>query len=338
MSGKFLNKFVKNTISVLGISVKEGQQLTGVEQAPAHFRAGGLLKAIEKLGWNVEDQGDMVKESFQNEINDEISNTKQYKYILRNIEVLGVMNKYLSKIAKEASEQKKFFLALGGDHGLATGSISGMLHTYPDLKVVWVDAHGDCETPEISPSCNYHGMPVAHLLGWMPQGSVKSFDWLKPALNPRNIVYIGLRDLEIGEKILLDKHKIKIFTPYDIENCGGIAKVMDESLKYLNADKDQKNPIHLSWDIDGCDPHFIKSTGTKARCGLSERESHFILQKLFDTGNMVGMDLVEVNPMLEAGEKMREVFHGDDKILTGTPTVVHGMEMILSALGRSWRY
>ena len=331
------NKFVNNTVSLLGISVKEGQKLTGVEQAPAHFRKGGLIEAIERLGWEVEDHGDLTKESIQDEIDYQKKVSDEYKYVLENIEVIGVMNKNLSRFANEASNQRKFFLALGGDHGLAIGSISGLLNTYPDLKVIWFDAQGDCNTPEISPSGNYHGMPVAHLLGWMPQGSVKAFDWLKPALNPKNIVYIGLRDLDYGEKLLLEKHKIKLYTPFDIEKCGGISKVMDEALKYLNADQDQKNPIHLSFDVDGCDPSFIKATGTKARCGISERESHFILQRLFETGNLVSMDLVEVKPMLEESAQMREVLHGDNNKLKGTPTVVHGMEFILSALGFSWR-
>lgn len=333
------NKFVKETVSVLGISVKEGQKLTGVEKAPTEFRKGGLLEVIADYGWKIKDHGDITRESIQNELDEEYRNENEYLYTnLANIEVLGVMNKELNRVAKEASSKHEFFLALGGDHGLATGSISGMLETYPNLKVIWIDAHGDCNTPEISPSGNYHGMPVAHLLGWMPQGSVKGFDWLKVTLKPENIVFIGLRDLDQGEKDLLLKHKIKFFTPFDIERVGGIGKVMDETLKYLSADDHQKNPIHISFDVDGCDPSFMAATGTRARCGLSEREAHFILQRTFNTGNLVSLDMVEVNPTLEKTQEKREVLHGDNKTLVGIPTVVYAMEFILSALGFSWRY
>ena len=335
-TGRF--KFVDKTVSVVGVRLKEGQLIKGVEEAPSYFRQGGLLKAIKALGWKIEDKGDLSKEDLQSEIDKEIYSTKKYKYFPANIEVIGVINRELSKIAKNCSSKGNFFLTLGGNHGLATGSISGIMETHKDLKVIWIDAHGDCNTPEISPSGNYNGMLVAHLCGWMPQGSVKAFDWLLPSLNPKNIVYIGLRDLDDGEKALIEKHKIRIYTPYDIEKKGGIARVMDEALNYLEADKDHQNPIHVSWDVDGSDPSFMKAAGTKARCGLTERESHFILQRVFETGNFVSLDVVEMNPKLEEPEeKNREVLHGDNKLLKGTPSVVNAMELILSALGSSWR-
>lgn len=272
------------------------------------------------------------------DIEKELENSKEYKYVLPNIEILGVMNKKLAEAAQAASAEKNFTLILGGDHGLATGSISGMLETYPDLKVIWIDAHGDCNIPEISPSGNYHGMPVAHLLGWIPEGSMKGFDWFVPKLKAENIVFIGLRDLDKGEKKLLEDHNIKFYTPFDIETTGGMGKVMSEVLEYLGAEKGQKSPVHISFDVDGCDPSFIPATGTKSRCGLSERESHFILQRTQRTGNLVSLDMVEINPELEPKKDLREVLHGDNKLLKGTPSVVYAMEFILSALGASWRH
>lgn len=330
-------KFVNNTVSVIGVSVKEGQKKTGVEEGPTRFREGGLLNAVKEFGWQINDLGDITKESLAEELEEEEYNEKEYKYVLPNIDVLGVMNKKLSELAAQSSANKDFVLTLGGDHGLATGSISGMLETHPNLKVIWVDAHGDCNIPEISPSGNYHGMPVAHLLGWIPEGSMKAFDWLTPKLKPENIVFIGLRDLDKGEKELLKKHDIKFFTPYDIELNGGIGQVMELTLDYLGANDEESAPIHISWDVDGCDPSFIPATGTKSRCGLTERESHFILQRTQRTGNLVSLDLVEVNPQLEPSQEHREVLHGDNKILKGTPTVVYAMEFVLSALGFSWR-
>ena len=332
-------KFVTNTVNVIGVSVKEGQQLTGVEQAPGLFRKGGLLKGIKALGWEINDLGDLTKENLQDAIDEqEELDSAGYKYVLPNIEVLGCMNHELSKRTFKSAQENRMVLTLGGDHGLASGSIHGMLQAYPDLKVIWIDAHGDCNTPETSPSGNYHGMPAAHILGWIPEGTMKAFDWLKGnLLKPENIVFIGLRDLDDGEKQLLRDHEIKVYTPYDIEEMGGIARVMDEALDYLKCGKDHDSPIHLSWDIDGCDSGFITGTGTKARCGITERESHYILKRVAKTGNLVSIDMVEVNTSLEeAVEEDREVLHGDNKLLTGTPTLVYAMEFILSALGDRW--
>jgi arginase len=331
-------KFCKNFLSVLGISVKEGQQLTGVEEAPKHFREGGLLHCLKDLGWQIKDLGDITKESLQSEIEElEKDTSKHYKYNLPHIEIIGAVNKRLAEINHEQSKQGRLVLNLGGDHGLASGTITGMLRTYPNLKVIWVDAHGDCNTPEISPSGNYHGMPVAHVLGWIQKGDVKAFDWLDVNLKAEDIVYVGLRDLDAGEKKLLKQHNIKFYTPYDIEDMGGIKYVMDDALRFLKADKDDNNPIHVSWDVDGCDPAFIYGTGTKARSGLSERESHYMLQRIAATGNLVSLDVVEINPSLDV-VKQREVYHGDNIHITGTQSVCNAIELTLSALGFSWRH
>jgi len=279
-NNKFQN-YVTNTVSVVGIAVKEGQKLTGVELSPALFRKAGLLNAVKDLGWVIRDLGDLTTEDLEEKIMEAKADEKDYKYDVENSHVIGPMCEALSDLVYNAAKRNDFNLILGGDHGLATGSISGMLREYPDLKVVWIDAHGDCNTPETSPSGNYHGMPVAHLLGWMEKGDVRGFDWLDPVpvLKGENIVYIGLRDVDKEEKALLKKHKIKCYSPYDIQLKGGMCNVMTETLAYLKADGDLKNPIHCSWDVDGCDPEFMSGTGTAARCGLTLRESHFILQR-----------------------------------------------------------
>lgn len=337
MDTKSNNKYTNNTVSIIGVSVKEGQQLTGVEQSPQMFRNCGLVAAIKEMGMEIHDTGDLTKEAMHDEIEAEIANEQEYKYLLPNIEIIGVMNKNLHDIAHERSSQKDFVLTLGGDHGLATGSIAGMQKTYENLKVIWFDAHGDCNIPETSPSGNYHGMPVAHLLGWIKKGEMKSFDWLTPSLKAENIVFIGLRDLDQGEKDLLKKHNIRVYTPYDIELKGGIGNIMNEALEYLQCDSQHSNPIHVSFDVDGCDPSFLTATGTKSRCGLSERESHFMLKRIAATGNLVSLDMVEVNPELENDKNaIREILHGDNKLLRGPPTLVYAMEFILSALGHKW--
>jgi len=117
---------------------------------------------------------------------------------------------------------------------------------------------------------------------------------------------------------------------------GGIGNVMTETLRYLKADNGREAPIHCSWDVDGCDPTFMSGTGTRARCGLTLRESHFILQRLFNTGNLVSLDMVEVNTLLDKGEEQREILHGDIPTLKGKETILYACELILSAMGFSW--
>lgn len=329
-------KHTKNNLSVIGISVKEGQQLTGVEQAPNELRDAGLLACLKDLGWQVKDLGNITKESLEKEIKEEEARIEEVKYELPNIEIIGTVNKRLAELNHEESKKGSFVLNLGGDHGLAAGTITGMLRTHPDLKVIWFDAHGDCNTPETSPSGNYHGMPVASVLNWIKKGEIKSFDWLDVHLKPENLVFIGLRDLDKGEKAMLKSGNIKFYTPYDIDHMGGIRHVMDDALAYLKADKDNDAKIHVSWDVDGCDPNFIYGTGTKARSGVSERESHYILQRIASTGNLVSLDLVEVNSSLDKTPK-RELYHGDNPLIQGNPSVCSGVELILSALGFSWR-
>jgi arginase len=335
------SNYTNDTVSVIGLAVKEGQKLTGVELSPSMFRSCGLLNVIKELGWNIRDQGDITTQDLQEKIAETQADETEYKYVVENAHVIGPMCHQLHEIVYRGSQRQDFNLILGGDHGLAAGSISGMLKTYPDLKVVWIDAHGDCNTPETSPSGNYHGMPVAHLLGWIKKGDVKGFNWLydTPFLKPENIVYIGLRDIDAEEKKLLKKHNIKCYSPFDIEFAGGMGNVMKETLEYLKCDgktPETTNPIHCSWDVDGCDPSFMTGTGTRSRCGLTLRESHFILQTLYNTKNLVSLDMVEVNTLLETSTENREMLHGDIPELIGQQTILYAAELILSALGFSW--
>lgn len=120
------NKFVNNTVSVIGVSVKEGQKLTGVEQSPEMFRNCGLLNAIKELGWEINDRGNLTKEDFAAEIKAEEENGKKYKHELENIEVIGCVNKKLAELTETSSREKEFVLTLGGDHGIASGSIDGV--------------------------------------------------------------------------------------------------------------------------------------------------------------------------------------------------------------------
>ena len=323
-------KFLKGrTVGIIGVSVREGQDLEGPEVAPEYIRKGGLQNVIKSLNWDSNDNGDIREEAHGNETEVKEHSEKEYKYAsLKHCMELGRVNEKLYNTTKSMSEKGQFSLTLGGDHGLATGSIAGVKATFPDLKVIWVDAHADCNTPETSPSGNYHGMPAAHLLGWIPEKTVPGFDWFKPCITNEDMVYIGLRDLDKEEKKNLKKHNIKCFTMHDVLKLG-IGEVLKQTIAFLNKDG-KEHPIHITFDIDGVDPSVAYGTGTKARGGLLYREAHYIIREAAATGCLVALDMVEINPLLD---KVQEHYHGDSQHIHATETVALGLELIASALG-----
>ena len=180
---------------------------------------------------------------------------------------------------------------------MATGSLFGVKEALPGLKVVWIDAHADINTQETSPSGNFHGMPVAPLVGLMGEKTIPGFDWLKPNFAFEDLVYVGLRHLDKGEKEVIRESGIRA---YDMDTITGIGigQVMTEIFEYFSQDGEE-HPIYCSFDIDGIDPQFVMQTGTRSRGGLTDRESHYILRQLVKSGLFVGMDLVEINPLIE---------------------------------------
>jgi arginase len=204
---------------------------------------------------------------------------------------VSAVTEALSKQVYDHAKEGRFVLTLGGDHSIAIGTISGTAKA-----VIWVDAHADINTPETSDSGNIHGMPVAFLTGLASDKPDAPFGWLKDEhrVSVKKLVYIGLRDVDRGEKKILRENGIKAFSMHDIDRHG-IGKVMDMALGWIGSD----TPIHLSFDIDALDPRFAPSTGTAVRGGLTLREGDFIAECVHETGSLVALDLVEVNPSLE---------------------------------------
>jgi len=227
-----------------------------------------------------------------------------------------------------------FMLTAGGDHSIASATISAVAARYPDLCVVWVDAHGDANTPKTSPSGNYHGMPAAHVLGWFDKGDTpEGFDWFPEGgcVKEQNFALIGLRDVDKMEAAALKKSLVTVRTMRDIDQCG-IASVVRECLTAI--DPQGCRPIHLSLDVDAIDPTYAPGTGTLARGGLSYREIHYICEELFDTRRLVSMDIVEVNPALDVAEP-QDAMHGDNPAINhSTSTVKLAIELVLSSLGK----
>lgn len=214
---------------------------------------------------------------------------------------VSAVTQALSTQVYDHAKEGRLVLTLGGDHSIAIGTISGTAKAIKerlgrDMAVIWVDAHADINTPETSDSGNIHGMPVAFLTGLASDKSDAPFGWLKDEhrISPKKLVYIGLRDVDRGEKKILREHGIKAFSMHDIDRHG-IGKVMDMALGWIGSD----TPIHLSFDIDALDPRFAPSTGTAVRGGLTLREGDFIAECVHETGSLVALDLVEVNPSLQ---------------------------------------
>lgn len=182
--------------------------------------------------------------------------------------------------------------------------------------MIWVDAHADINTVETTDSGNIHGMPVSFLLGL--GSKVSEFEWIKPTLTPERIVYIGLRDVDAGEKQILRENGIKAFSMHDVDKHG-IGKVVEMALDLVNPDRTR--PIHLSFDVDALDPTVAPSTGTPVRGGLTFREGHYICEAVHETGLLVALDLVEVNPSLADAASVLQ-------------TVTVGCSLVRSALGK----
>ncbi len=236
---------------------------------------------------------------------------------MKRPKAVSAVTKALSEQVYEHASKGRFVLTLGGDHSIAIGTIAGTSKAVKerlgrDMAVIWVDAHADINTPETSGSGNIHGMPVAFITGLANDDKEDVFGWIKNEhkLSLKKLVYIGLRDVDKGEKQILKDHGIRAFSMNDIDRYG-IGKVMDMALGWIGSD----TPIHLSFDVDALDPMWAPSTGTPVRGGLTLREGDFIAECVHETGSLVALDLVEVNPSLEEKEAAQETIRAGCSIV-----------------------
>jgi len=283
--------YPRQIVSILGAPHSFGQKWIGTDVAPDVLRSHGLTNRIRKLGFMVEDFGNMKfpKRSV-------VGGQERYK------DLVGECNRIIAeRWIDVAKDDTKFILLLGGDHSVALGSVAAAMKNNPDVVIIWVDAHADLNTPLTSVSGNYHGMPLGFAMR-LEGTDGPDFEWLDdyPTLKPENLVYIGLRDVDEPERKMIKALNIKSYDMSDIDRMG-IGGVMKEVVKYVD-----DRPMHLSYDIDSCDPFFAGATGTKVRGGLTYRESHFVCEALARTNNLISMDMVEVNPELHVGLKSKE--------------------------------
>eukprot|EP01041_Mallomonas_annulata_P002860 gene2860-5622_t len=272
------------TVSVISVPINLGQPRLGPDLTPSALFQHGLANLLSSCNWRIEQIPECVLSNHTRVEDIERINAKNCD------EVGSVCRKLYTQVQNEI-QKGNFILILGGDHCIPIGSIPAIMHNRPNTGIIWVDAHGDINTPSTSPSGNMHGMPLAFLLGLVENAkTLPSMEWFEPCLSPQDIIYIGLRDLDPGEKAIIKKLGIKTYTMYDVDKYG-IGHIMEECKKYFST----KN-IHLSFDIDAVDPFFAPHTGTAVRGGLTFREANYICEALAETGNLTSMELVEVNP------------------------------------------
>ena len=278
------------TVHIIGVSLDLGGNRRGVDMGPSAFRIAGLAERLTALGVTVVDDGDLVAP---------IPEVKSFgdpskKYIR---EIARVCEK-LYKTSLAALEKGALPLVLGGDHSLAAGSVAAtaefVRRESKPIGLIWVDAHGDINTPASSTSGNVHGMPLAALLGPEP-AELSRIGGVTPKVLPEHTVLIGIRNLDEREKENVRASRVHVFTMKDIDRAG-IASVVEQALAIAGKDT---GGVHVSFDLDVCDPTIAPGVGTPVKGGLDYREAHMVMEMVADSGLLRALDLVEVNPILD---------------------------------------
>jgi arginase len=296
-------------VRIIGVPMDLGQSRRGVDMGPSAMRGAGLQSSLKKLGLQVEDIGNLsVKQPEEMPIGE-----KRAKYLQEIAETCADV-----AAAAEKSLTEGFLpVVLGGDHSIAAGVAAGVANYFrkdkKQIGYLWLDAHGDMNTPESSPSGNVHGMPLAAIMGY---GAPELVDLLgfRPKAEPGNIVIVGARDLDAQERKIVKKSGVHVFTMRDIDERG-MRDVMSEALKYA---MDDTAGIAVSLDMDFVDPADAPGVGTPVRGGVTYREAHLAMEMIADTESMVSLEVVEINPILDEHNR----------------TALLGVELVLSGLGQ----
>jgi arginase len=302
-------KMTHQKVRIIGVPMDLGASRRGVDMGPSALRVAGLQTRLKQLGHQVEDIGNIsVKQP------EEMSyGEKRAKYL----DEIAETCKDLGEAIEKSLGEGYFPLVLGGDHSIAAGAAAGVASFFrkekKDIGYIWLDAHGDMNTPESSPSGNVHGMPLASIMGYGPPELTELMGF-KPKAEPGNIVIVGARDLDAQERKIVKKSGIHVFTMRDIDERG-MREVMSDALKYA---MDDTGGIAVSLDMDFVDPSDAPGVGTPVRGGVTYREAHLAMEMIADSDSMASLEVVEINPVIDEHNR----------------TALLGVELILSALGK----
>jgi arginase len=295
-------------IDIIGVPIDLGADRRGVDMGPSAIRYAHLHQKLEELGYTLEDKGNIevpILETCQ------ITDPR-----LKYLDCIIPMGRRISGAVATSIQAKHFPLVLGGDHSLSVGSIRGAAK-HKKLGVIWVDAHADFNTAETTPSGNIHGMPLAALCGLGDPRLVCLWDEVPPVIDPKRVAVIGARDLDLGEKHNLREAGVMVQSMEQIDRIGMVS-ALEKALDRVSREVDG---IYLSFDMDSLDPRHAPGVGTPVPGGLTFREAHLACEVVAETGKLIGMDIVEVNPILDVQNQ----------------TALLAVEFIRSALGsRIW--
>jgi arginase len=279
------------SVHIIGVPLDLGGNRRGVDMGPSALRIGGLGEQIAGLGYTVVDHGDLASPIPETqELRDE---RQKYIHDIANV------CQQLYERASRSLDEGALPLVLGGDHSLAAGSVAAAARWARKARnlpigLLWIDAHGDMNTPSTSISGNVHGMPLAALLGPEP-AALSNIGGFSPKALPAHTVLIGVRNLDEREKVAVRDSHVHVFTMKDIDRQG-IAWVAERA---VNLAGNGTAGIHVSFDLDACDPGIAPGVGTPVKGGLNYREAHMVMEIVADSGMLTSLDLVEVNPTLD---------------------------------------
>ena len=296
-------------IRIIGVPMDLGASRRGVDMGPSALRVAGLQSRLKQLGRQVEDAGNITVPQAEEQPYGE----KKARYL----DEISQTCKSLAEMVRKTLDENMLPLVLGGDHSIAVGSIAGAAAHFAKegkhIGVIWLDAHGDMNTPESSPSGNVHGMPLAAVMGNGPSELI-DLAGIKPMVEPRQVALVGTRDLDAKERRFAKESGVHVFTMRDIDERG-MREVMSEAIRFAT---DDTAGIAVSLDMDFIDPSDAPGVGTPVRGGVTYREAHLALEMIADSRAMTSFELVEINPVID---------------LHNT-TATLGVELTLSALGK----
>ena len=298
----------RRPVHLIGVPLDLGAGRRGVDMGPSAMRIAGLGERLAAIGYEVDDLGDLTTPNPE---------TKRRGHERKKYAVeIGRVCQRLYQKTLDSLDAGALPVAIGGDHSLAAGSVAGAAaHARRRRKrvgLIWVDAHADMNTPDTSPSGNVHGMPLAALLGPEPS-ELSRIGAFTPKVRAVNTVIVGLRNLDPDERERVRASGITVFTMRDIDEHG-LAEVTARALDLAGRGT---AGVHVSFDLDVCDPVIAPGVGTPVRGGLSYREAHTVMELIADSGRLTSLDMVELNPILDSRNVTAEL----------------GAELVSSALG-----
>jgi arginase len=291
-------------VAVIGAALDLGQGRRGVDMGPSAIRYAGLEERLTSLGFTVRDHGNV-----ETAVPEATALQDERARFLP--EIKRTCERIAAKVV-EAAGAGATPLVLGGDHSVALGTLGGLAAVHGPGGVLWIDAHSDINTPETSPSGNVHGMALGAALG-LGGEAFASGAWPLPALDPKRVALLGVRQLDDGERQLLREAGVRVFTMSEIDRIG-VERAMREALDRVAGG----SFVHVSLDLDALDPEIAPGVGTPVRGGLTYREAHLALELVAESGLAGSLEVVEVNPILD-----RE-----------NTTALTAVELVASALGK----